>query len=100
MIDRTRRFMAALAAAMLLFGAMAPSSAMAATQAEDSTVPVVFDVIIMRPVGFATLLIGTGLFVGSLPILLITRPTDIATPADFFMGRPARFLWKDSLGAH
>lgn len=100
MIDRTRRFMAVLTAAILLVGAALPSSALAGNRGEASTVPIIFDVIVMRPVGFATLVTGTGIFVGSLPLLLITRPTDIAKPADTLVGRPARFLWKDSLGGH
>ena len=102
MSNRTRRFMAALAAALMLVGAAVPGTALAqsGSHAENANAPVPFDVIMMRPVGFVSLAIGTGLFVGTLPILLVTRPQDIAKPAENLVARPARFLWKDNLGGH
>lgn len=101
MPNRTRRFMAAIAAAFMLIGTAVPSTAFAAEiQAEAASVPVPFDVILMRPVGFVSLVVGTGLFVASTPLVLITRPQDIGKPAETLVARPARFLWKDSLGGH
>lgn len=101
MSNRTRRFLAVAAAALMLASAAVPSTALAAgSHAENANAGVVFDVIVMRPLGFVTLGLGTGLFVASLPILLVTRPQDIAKPADTLVARPARFLWKDSLGGH
>lgn len=102
MSNRTRRFMAACAAALMLAGTVIPTSVLADSQASaanaNGSVPL--DVIVLRPVGFVTLGLGTGLFIGSLPILLVTRPQDIAKPADNLIGKPARYLWKDELGGH
>lgn len=100
MFNRTRRFMAVLAAATMIFAAVMPTTAMADAQGEASNSPVTFDVILMRPVGFATLGIGTALFLGTMPLVLVTRPQDIDVAADTLVARPARFLWKDSLGGH
>jgi len=100
MLDRTRRFMAVLAAATMFFAAAVPTTAMAGTQSEAANAPVPFDVLVMRPVGFVTLGIGTGLFLGTLPLVLITRPQDIDKTAENLVARPARFLWKDGLGGH
>ena len=100
MLDRTRRFMAVLAAATMILAAAMPTTAMADSHGEAASTPVTFDVILMRPVGFVTLGLGTGLFLGTLPLVLVTRPQDIDTSAETLVARPARFLWKDSLGGH
>jgi len=102
MSNRIRRCTAACAATLMLVATVLPSTALAgpSSHGENANASVPFDVIVMRPVGFVTLGIGTGLFLGSLPILLVTRPQDIAKPADNLVGKPARFLWKDELGGH
>jgi hypothetical protein len=94
------RFMAAIAAATLLLGAAVPTAAFAQSDAANAPGSVPFDVIVLRPVGFVTLGIGTGIFLGSLPLLLVTRPQDIKKPAEILVANPARYLWKDSLGGH
>ncbi len=99
MSHRIRRFTAVLAAALML-ASVAPTTSFAASSQESANVPVTFDVILLRPVGFVTLGIGTGLFLGTLPLLLITRPTDVGKSADNLVAKPARFLWKDELGGH
>ncbi len=99
MSHRIRRFTAVLAAALML-ASVAPTTALGANNGEDANVPVTFDVIMLRPVGFVTLGVGTGLFLGSLPLLLVTRPMDIDKSANNLVAKPARFLWKDELGGH
>ena len=101
MSSRNRRFMAALAATFMLIGTAVPSTVLAnELQPDASSVPVPFDVLVMRPVGFVSLVNGTALFAAALPLVLITRPQDIGKPAEVLVARPARFLWRDGLGEH
>ena len=94
-----RRLFAVGFATLLLCTAATPAAAGYNTDEAAST-PVVFDVLIMRPVGFVALGLGTGLFVASLPILAVSRPQDIDKPWHTLIVRPCRFLWSDPLGEH
>ncbi len=95
----TRRSLAALVALVLLFTAVSPAAA-TVSSAEAAKAPVVFDVLVMRPVGFVTLVLGASLFAVALPFIAVTRPTDIGKPFDQLVVKPAKFLWSDSLGSH
>jgi hypothetical protein len=55
-----------------------------------------FDVLIGRPVGIATSITGTGLFMGTLPITLITGTAGHASRA--FIERPGKWTFKRRLG--
>ncbi len=94
-----RRTLAALIA-LLMLGSAVSTTAMAGSQEEVANAPVVFDVLVMRPVGFVTLVLGTGLFLVSTPLILVTRPQEIGKPFDHLVAGPARFLWVDPLGGH
>lgn len=83
----------------MLSGAASPAVA-AASAEEAANAPVIFDVLIMRPIGFATLALGTGLFVVSLPIVAVTKPQQIDEPFRRLVVHPAKFLWVDPLGGH
>jgi hypothetical protein len=103
MSARTRRTLAALVA-LLMLSLSASASQAGSTRSgmgnKASQSPVVFDVLILRPLGFVTLALGAGLFVISMPLVAVTRPQDIRKPYETFLVRPCRFLWKDDLGAH
>ena len=57
-------------------------------------------VMLLRPVGFVSLVVGAGIFLLISPIILVTRPHEIGKPFDDLVGRPARYLWRDPLGGH
>lgn len=98
---RFRRFMAVMAA-VLLFSTVFSTAGWAQTrsQADASNAPVAVDVLLLRPAGFLSLIVGTGLFVVMSPIVLVTRPHEIGIPFKQLIVRPAKFLWSDPLGGH
>jgi len=95
---RLRSTFAAIAAFLVCATSSAPAGAVGVE--EHQTTPVVFDAIIVRPLGFATFVFGTAMFVVSLPIVAVTRPQDIDKPWDHLVVAPARFVWGDKLGGH
>ena len=101
MSNRLRQIVAATAAVLLLSSAFS-TSAMAQTRTQDEAAhaPAVVDGLLLRPAGFISLVVGTGLFLAVTPIVLITRPHEIGKPFNELVVRPARFLWVDPLGGH
>jgi hypothetical protein len=103
---RLRSFVVALTIAALLGTTAAPAFAQSFgaqddTSAYQSSVPMVFDVLLLRPIGLTMLVGGTalyGLFV--LPITALTRPTEIWKPALPLIVAPAKFTFSDPLGQH
>ena len=93
-----RRPFAALAACLLLLASAAPAAAYSSE--EHANTPIVFDAVVVRPIGFATFLFGCGLFVASLPLIAVTIPQDIDKPFATLVKRPASFVWQDELGGH
>jgi hypothetical protein len=90
-----------MTAALLLSTAFS-TSAMAQTrsQGDAANAPAAVDVLLLRPVGFVSLILGTGLFLVTAPIVLVTRPHEIGTPFKELVVRPAKYLWADPLGGH
>jgi len=102
MSNRLRRIVAVTAAA-LLFSMTIASTATAeysVDQGDAANAPTVVDVLILRPAGFVSLVIGTALFLVSAPIVLITRPHEIGSPFKQLVIRPAKYIWVDPLGGH
>lgn len=95
---RIRSTLAALAALLMLATSAVPASAY--SEAENANTPVVFDTMFLRPIGLATFLFGSSLFIAGLPLIAITRPTDIATPWNSLVASPARYVWGEPLGEH
>jgi hypothetical protein len=95
-----RRACAVLVTSILVLAAATPAAASARNSDQASETPIIFDVLIMRPIGFVALGLGTGLFAASMPILAVSRPQDIGKPFDRLIVRPCRFLWSDPLGRH
>ena len=95
---RIRSTLAAFAALLMLATSAVPAAAY--TDEDNATSPVVFDSMFLRPIGLATFFFGSALFVVGLPIIAITRPTDIATPWRSLVVNPARYVWVDPLGEH
>ena len=101
MSNRLRQILAVTVATLLLF-AVCSTSAMAQTrsQGDAANAPAAVDVLLLRPAGFISLVVGTGLFLALTPIVLITRPMEIGTPFKELVVRPAKYIWVDPLGGH
>ena len=97
MSNRLRRVLAVMAAT-LLFSTTATAGTVSQGDAANAT-PVV-DVMLLRPAGFVSLVVGTGIFVAISPIVLVTRPHEIGKPFKSLVVRPAKYLWVDPLGGH
>ena len=60
----------------------------------------VVDVMLLRPAGFVSLVVGSGLFLVTAPIVVLTRPHEIGKPFEQLVLRPAKYVWVDPLGGH
>jgi hypothetical protein len=101
MSNRLRRFFAVACAALLLTTTLASSaSSQTLAQGDAANAPAVVDVMMLRPAGFVSLVVGTGLFLALTPIVLITRPHEIGTPFRDLVVKPAKYLWVDPIGKH
>ena len=97
------RRIVALIAATLLFSITITSTATAeytVDQGDTANAPAVVDVLILRPAGFVSLVVGTALFLVSAPIVLISRPHEIGSPFKQLVIRPAKYIWVDPIGGH
>ncbi len=101
MSNRIRRSVAGLTAALLLVTAAAtPALAQTRSQGDAANASPVLDVMLLRPAGFVSLVVGVRLMVVLTPLILITRPQDISKPFEQLVVKPARFLWVDPIGGH
>jgi len=101
MSNRLRRILALMAATLMFFATLATSaSASDVAQGDAANAPAVVDVVMLRPAGFVSLVVGTGLFLAFSPIVLVTRPQEIGRPFKQLVVRPAKYLWVDPLGGH
>lgn len=101
MSNRLRRILAVSMAALFLTATLASSaSSQTLAQGDAANAPAAVDVMMLRPAGFVSLVVGTGLFLALTPIVLITRPHEIGTPFNDLVVRPAKYLWMDPIGGH
>jgi len=101
MSNRIRRSVAVVTAALLLSAAAStPALAQARAQGDAANASPVVDVMLLRPAGFVSLVVGVGLMVLLTPLVLITRPQEINKPFEQLVAKPARFLWVDPIGSH
>lgn len=104
MHGRFRRLAAALTVLAVLGVAAAPAAAESPAASEVRAVgdktPAMADLLILRPLGLVSLIVGGGLFVVAAPLTLITRPMEIDKPFEALLGGPARFTFGDPLGGH
>jgi hypothetical protein len=67
----------------------------------ESTSPVAFDLLVLRPLGIVGTLTGTVFFLAPvLPLTLVTRPNEIDEPFKSMVLRPAGYVLADPLGQH
>jgi hypothetical protein len=64
----------------------------------DCSYPKTFDLMIMRPVGFAAIGIGAALFLPYAPLAAITSSSDMNEPWNTFVARPVGFTFGRPLG--
>jgi hypothetical protein len=103
MLSRIRRSAALFAAAGLALSLALPARAdrVAEISQEPASVPVIFDVAVMRPLGLLATVVGVAFYVVPVaPIVALTRPTEIAKPLGPLVGWPLQFTFKDPLGHH
>ncbi len=104
MPNRIRHFTAAFAIAGLALALAQPARADRVAEIGNdhpSSVPVIFDVAVMRPIGLLACVVGAAFYlVPVAPIVALTRPTEIAKPLGPLVGVPLRFTFKDPLGHH
>ena len=99
----TRSFVAALLTSALILTQAAPAFAvttMHSAENEPNAVPVLFDAVILRPIGVLMTAFGAVGFCMVAPIMAITRPTDLGKPFNALVVAPARYTWVDPLGMH
>ena len=101
MFTRVRGFFVALAVGALLLGHAAPAAA-AKTDDYSRTheVPVLLDVLLLRPIGLVMTAFGTVLAPLPMAIVGITHPPDIFKPFKALVVAPARFTFVDPIGQH
>jgi hypothetical protein len=94
-------FAATLVAAAIIFTQTTPATAAAEDFGDRGAVNVVFDAMVLRPMGMAVTALGGMLFAFPVaPIVAVTRVTDIRKPLDALVLRPARYTFVDPLGHH
>lgn len=105
MVHRFRGAASAILTLILVLGLASPAGAGTALGRDhgdmESSVPVVFDVVVLRPLGLAMMALGTVFYAAPvLPLTLITRPTDVGKPFRLLVITPAKFTFVDPLGQH
>jgi hypothetical protein len=101
-----RRIASAMLTLALALSLAAPASAESSLgagddRASEKSVPIVFDVLVLRPLGLAMTVMGTVFYAFPVaPLTAITRPTDIAKPFRLMVATPARYTFVDPLGEH
>ncbi|MBW2288661.1 MAG: hypothetical protein JRG80_18210 [Deltaproteobacteria bacterium] len=80
-----------------------PSAASAFTESgevDERSVNIVFDALILRPIGLVVTLGGAVIYGFTAAIVGITRPKDIAKPLGPLVLAPARYTFVDPIGQH
>ena len=76
------------------------ASALATEGTRENETPVIIDALALRPLGILGTAFGFTLWVVSVPIQAVTRPTNIPNTFNSMVINPARFTWVDPLGHH
>jgi hypothetical protein len=87
-------------ALMVSFVAATPAFAGSRSAEEAEPASVVVDILILRPLGIATTVLGAAMFAVSGSICALVAPTQIGVPFDILVKRPAVYVWGDELGTH
>ena len=99
---RFRKLVAATLTGALILVAGTPAFAFdQETNDLNHSVPMLMDVLVMRPLGLVLTLAGVAVYAFPVaPFTLMTRPADIAKPLDSLVVAPGRFTFVDPIGQH
>jgi len=105
MHKRFRGIGTAILTLALAFSLASPAAATSALSLDDGgrvkSVPVVFDVLFLRPVGLMMTVLGTMVYAFPVaPLTAMTRPTDLGKPFKLLVAVPGRYTFVDPLGQH
>jgi hypothetical protein len=97
-----KKKLAVLVAAVFLVAALASPLAAydqsAMEETEPSTAAVVGDLVLVRPVGVVSMVVGSALFVGTLPFSVWGGKKDIGRTADKLVVEPTLFTFDRPVG--
>ena len=99
MLFRFRSTVAVMAAALMFSASPAIGDTYEGNDREHS-VPIILDVIVLRPMGLIALGVGATMFGMAAPFIAMTRPQNFNRPLEALVMTPARFVWADPLGEH
>ena len=102
MRKRFRSFVSALATIALVASLATPAAAFQRDHGDvESSVPVVIDAVILRPMGLLMTVGGVVLYLFPVaPFTALTRPTDITKPLGPLVVAPGKYTFVDPLGMH
>jgi hypothetical protein len=101
MARRIRGVAAALAAAALLVGTAVPAHAGSQLDNIDrNSVPPVFDLVVMRPLGLAATVAGAALFVPAGLVTAIFHRDSVKPVFNHLVRGPYEFTFQDPIGSH
>ncbi len=67
----------------------------------EGSVPVVLDVLLLRPLGLVMTFAGAAVYAFPVvPMTAITRPSDLGKPFKLLVAAPAKYTFMDPLGQH
>jgi len=99
-----RALLNALVTLALMLSLASPAAANSLSRGDtdlDKSVPIVLDVLVLRPLGLAVTALGAVVYAFPVaPITAITRPGDLGKPLGPLVATPARFTFRDPLGHH
>ena len=101
MLRHLRTLLAALAVVGML--AAPATSAFAASNIEtieNEKAPPMVDLLLMRPLGLAMLVVSAAAWVPAQAITMMVRWEDRQKPVDYMLKGPAQFVFVDPLGEH
>lgn len=99
---RIRALVAALAIAALIFSMASPAAAFTRDdRVQPNRVPMVIDVLLLRPVGLVLTMTGVGFYIFPVaPFTLLVRPVDVFKPLGPLVVKPGKFTFGDPIGYH
>lgn len=99
-----RRITSHLLALTIIICLALPASAGSLTRDDGdvpNSVPIVFDALILRPLGLVATAFGAALYAFPVaPIVALTRPGDLMKPFGPLVAAPGKFTFSDPLGQH
>ncbi len=106
MHHRFRGIVSTILALALILCLASPAAAVTSALGRDTgenenSVPILFDVMVLRPLGLTVTILGTVLYAFPVaPITAMTRPTDLGKPFKLMVAVPGRYTFVDPLGQH